>query len=205
MNRNWNYFLIVWIIVIAMGPVTLLLNFPLDKIFATQTSTISFFQRLVGLLLFSLIFTQIVIGSNMPKFIELFSGKIFRFHVVEGIVAYSLMILHPILGSLNGVSLLPVFVRYELLYNLGRFAFVLFTLAVFAALLRTQPFLTRHWRKFHILNYVAFYLIAIHSYFVGSDTKSLPFVIFWWMAVVVITLLIIKKLLRLSNTSARQS
>lgn len=194
MNRNWYIFLVVWILIVSFGPVTLLLNAPLSSIFSSSFGTINFFQRLAGLILFSLIFVQVVLGALMPRWTELLTGKIFKFHIVEGIAAYFLMILHIIFGTLLGFGFLPVFARSQLLYNFGRFAFLLFTVAVLAGLLRTKPFLIRHWRKFHILNYLAFYLIAIHSFFVGSDTRSFPFIVLWWIAVFVVTFLVLRKL-----------
>ncbi len=194
MNRNWYIFLVLWVFVVLIGPITLLLNFPLDKLFIRQVLTINFFQRLIGLILFSLIFTQVVLGSRLSSWVEKLTGKIFRFHIVEGVVSYILMIVHPVLGSLNGISLIPIFTRQELLYNLGRLGFMLFTIGVFAGLYRAQPFIIRHWKKFHILNYVAFYLITIHSYYVGSDTQSFPFIILWWVAVITISIIVISKL-----------
>lgn len=194
MNRNWNLFLVIWLIVVSVGPITLLINFPLESLFVKQALTINFFQRLIGLILFSLIFTQVVLGSQLSSWIEKLTGKIFRFHIVEGVVSYILMIAHPILGSLNGVSLIPIFTRNELLYNLGRFGFMLFTIGVFAGLYRSQPFIIRHWKKFHMLNYVAFFLIAVHSYYVGSDTQSFPFIVLWWIATITVSIIVILKL-----------
>ena len=187
-------FLAVWVLVLLIGPITLLVNFPFDSLFKQEVLTINFFQRLAGLLLFSLIFVQVVLGSQMGKLIEKLTGKVFRFHIVEGITTYVLMIAHPILGYLNGVSLIPIFTRNELLYNMGRLAFALFTIAVFAGLFRSEPFIIRHWKKLHILNYAAFYLIAIHSYYVGSDVRSFPFIILWWVAVTAVSIIVILKL-----------
>lgn len=205
MNKNWYWFLTVWMVIVLIGPLTLLINFPFEKLFSSQAVTINFFQRLIGLISFSLIFVQVVIGSMMPTLIEKLTSKLFRFHILEGIAIYMLIIAHPILGAINGVSLIFVFTREELLYNFGRIAFSLFTIGVFAGLFRSQPFLIRHWKKLHILNYVAFYLVAIHSYFVGSDTRGFPFIILWWIAVVSVSGILVYKWLNSLHQNLNQN
>lgn len=205
MNKNWYVFLAIWAFIVLIGPITLLMNFPLSSLFTKQAITINFFQRLVGLVLFSLIFAQVVIGSLMSKLVEKLTAKLFRFHIVEGIVSYILMIAHPVLGAINGVSLIFVFTREELLYNFGRAAFSLFTIGVFAGLFRSQPFLIRHWKKLHVLNYIAFYLIAIHSYYVGSDVQTFPFIILWWIAVISVTTIIVYKCLNNLHQNLNQN
>ncbi|MBI3443285.1 hypothetical protein HY008_01310, partial [Candidatus Woesebacteria bacterium] len=126
---------------------------------------------------------------------------IFNFHKAEGAVAYSLIVLHPFLFVLFNFKIKGVFDpfsvytdlcvlcsnRLEFFYTFGRIAFWLTTIAVLAAILRTQPWLRVHWRKFHILNYVVFLLVAFHSWNLGSDTHSTPFVWFFWVALLGVT------------------
>src|SRR3989304_4660000 len=151
-------FYFIWLLVLSIGPITILKVTPLDFALSTPVLTINFIQRIVALLAFSMLFWQIILGSFMDKWIEKLGGWVFKFHVLEGAV----------------------------IYTFGRVGFWLITLAVLAAKLRTQPWLRVHWRKFHILNYLAFIFISIHSRFTGTDTLTPPFVWFWWIATIVI-------------------
>lgn len=201
-GKNWYTFLGLWILALALVPLTVFRDTSIGSIFSNNLTTINVFQRLVGLTLFVLITAQIALGAYMAKLTDLLGGKIFRFHITEGIISYILMFVHPILGSLLGISLLPIFTRGELLYNLGRFAFILFTIAILAGLLRTKPFLVKHWRKFHILNYAAYSLIAVHSWFVGTDTRHFPFVIFYFTSVAVVSVTVAIKIYKLFRSSS---
>ena len=187
-------FFIIWILVLAIGPITILNGFSFELL-KHPTIAINFFQRVTGLVAFSLIFSQVVIGSNMSKLIEKLGAWVFKFHVVEGIFTYLLVLTHPLLAVLFNWKLKgtidPFYVftdfcilcktNLELFYTFGRVSFWLITIAVAAGLLRTQPWLRKNWKKFHYLNYLVFFLIAIHSWFVGSDVQSKPFVYFFYM------------------------
>ena len=125
----------------------------------------------------------------MDRWIEKFGGWVFKFHTTQGAIIYALIFAHASLFVLfnykAGGRIDPFYVftdlcvlcsnKTEFFYNLGRIGFWLITLAVVAARLRTQPWLRAHWRKFHILNYLAFMVIALHGRFIGSDTLSSPF------------------------------
>lgn len=175
----------------------ILLSFPLITLYFTSggidgiTSQFTNFQtatyfllRLVGLYAFVLLFIQLMVGAFMFEVRRIFGSKMLAFHITQGITIYILIFLHPTLyvlfniesnGFLQGLySLLPKFVQSELYYNLGRTAFLLFTVGIFAGLFRTRPYLLKHWRKLHSLNYIAFGLIIIHSGGVGSDTSTFP-------------------------------
>ena len=204
-------FYFIWLLVLSIGPITILKVTPLDFALSTPVLTINFIQRIVALLAFSMLFWQIILGSFMDKWIEKLGGWVFKFHVLEGAVIYSLVLPHPLLFVLlrfKSLGILDPFYVFtdvcvicanktEFLYTFGRVGFWLITLAVLAAKLRTQPWLRVHWRKFHILNYLAFIFISIHSRFTGTDTLTPPFVWFWWIATIVIIGIVIYKLLAL--------
>lgn len=162
------------------------------------TASTYLFLRLTGLYGFVLIFVQIMLGAYMDFARRIFGPKILNFHMREGIVAYGLILAHPILFLLNtalaGVPnalglLVPQFTTtYETYLSFGKFGFILLTLAVFAARFRNALFLQKHWRKFHILNYLAFWLIFVHSFNVGSDTRL---AIFSWLYPVMAVLVVL--------------
>lgn len=202
-------FFITWALILVVGPVTVLKTVPLELL-KNPTVMINFLQRIVGLLAFSLIFSQIVIGSIMNRLIEKFGVWVFKLHVIEGIFTYLLVLTHPILFVLLNWKLKgtidPFYVftdvcvicktNLDLFYTFGRVSFWLVTLAVTAGLLRTEPWLRKNWRKFHYLNYLAFFLIAIHSYFVGSDVQSKPFIYFYYFSISIVAVVLFYKLIR---------
>jgi len=201
-------FYLVWLLVLSIGPITILKVTPLDLALSTPVLTINFLQRIIGLLAFSMLFWQIILGSLMEKWIEKLGGWVFKFHVIEGAVIYSLVLLHPLLFVLfrfKSLGILDPFYVFtdvcvlcanktEFFYTFGRVGFWLITLAVVAAELRTQPWLRVHWRKFHILNYLAFVFVAIHGRFVGTDALTTPFVWFWWTSLPVVATTVIYRL-----------
>lgn len=155
------------------------------------------FLRLTGLYAFVLIFVQIMLGAFMNYWRGIFGTKVLNFHMREGIVAYGLILAHPAFFLLNALLanvpnplglLLPQFSNaYETYLSFGKIGFILLTIAVFAARFRNVGFLQNHWRKFHILNYIAFWLIFVHSFNLGSDTHTIPFSLLYpVMAVLVV-------------------
>lgn len=153
---------------------------------AQDTKTLTYlFLRLTGLYGFILIFVQIMLGAYMDFARTIFGPKALNFHMTQGIAAYGLILAHPVLFLLNMATagipnplilLLPNFTSaYETYLSFGKIGFILLTIAVFAGRARNISFLQKHWRKFHILNYVAFWFIFVHSFNVGSDVKTIPF------------------------------
>lgn len=155
------------------------------------------FLRLTGVYAFTLVFIQIILGAFMNYWRTVFGPKILNFHMREGIVAYGLILVHPAFFLLNALLanvpnplglLLPQFSNaYETYLSFGKIGFILLTIAVFAAKFRSASFLEKHWRKFHILNYIAFWFIFVHSLNLGSDTHTAPFSLLYpVMAVLVV-------------------
>lgn len=203
-----SIFFFIWTLTLFVVPLTVFKVTPLKLVFINSNATLNVLQRLAGLLAFALLFWQIILGSFMEKWIEKFGAGTFKFHVTEGAVAYALILAHPLLflffNFSIGKGLDPFYVftdicvlcpnRTELFYTLGRVSFWLVTLAVIAAKFRTWNWLRLHWRKFHLLNYLAFILIAIHARFVGTDASTSPFVWFWWLALGLVLGIVVFKL-----------
>lgn len=198
----------LWFLVLLPGPITALKLTPLASISNNQILLTNFFQRVVALVAFPMIFVQIILGSFMTRFTEKLGGWALKFHLLQGATIYSLVVLHPLLFVLMNFKargvIDPFYVftelcvlcssRQELWYTLGRVSFWLITLAVVAAKLRNQPWWRVHWRKFHILNYLTFFLIAAHAWFSGTDVWEPPFVVFYWISVTGVFLTVIYKL-----------
>jgi predicted ferric reductase len=150
-----------------------------------------------------------MLGAFMERWINKFGGWVFNFHVFNGIVIYTLAILHPLAFLLSrhfiGAGLDPIFVflgfcfycqtKLDLYYTLGRIAFWLITIGVLAGFLRkSTPFMRFNWRKFHILNYVAFLIIGVHGYLLGTDFLTQPFFTFSIIAYLLVIYTIVRKL-----------
>lgn len=149
---------------------------------------INLVQRITGITAFVLITLQIYLSS---------SRKLIKYHMLNGILAYFFVFLHPVLMIVYRYILYqkmdPFYVftdacllcdgAYEYYINFGRIAFYLITIAVIAVKFRyINNWLKTNWRKLHILNYVAFYFVSIHAYSLGSDSSTKLFIYFFWLA-----------------------
>ena len=204
-------FYLLWLSAISLGPITIFRSTPLREVIGNDLEVINLLQRITGLLAFTLLSFQLVLGPLMPTFVEKMGGWIFNFHITEGLGTWGIILLHPTLFvflnyKIEGLSsaLLTFLPRFsptqEIWYSFGKFALILITIAVLAGYFREKPFLRRNWRKFHILNYFAFVFVAIHAYFSGTDSPSAPFSWFYWMAIGVIVLVTLLRLKRLRKT-----
>ena len=158
---------------------------------------------LFGLLAFTMVWYQVLLGSN-GWWLYRRAPVLLRFHRTHGIIAFSFAVLHPVLliAAVGLTAFLQKsFVPAELrIYaTIGTIQLVLLTIAVLVALVRRMPWLRRHWKKFHILNYVVFILIWIHSWFLGTDVQTtwLRFLwVFFALAVFVSTVFRVTHLFR---------
>lgn len=196
MNKNKFWFFVIWFGLLSLAPITVYLNG-----LYTPLNTI---QRLFGLWVFTLMFVQIILGTFMTRITEKLGGWIYKFHIFEGLLVYFLILIHMssyvFMMYFAGNSFDPFYVfvdvcvlcgrAREFYLNFGRIAFWFVTIAILAGLMRTtHPFLRVHWKKFHILNYLAFMLVGAHSIFVGSDVGTFPFSILHGPALIIATVL----------------
>ncbi len=199
MNKKIVFFL-VWLVIISIGPITVVKDTPLSLAISSQAFLLNYLQRIVGTAAFGLLLFQIMLGSFMKTWTQKLGAWVFKFHLFEGALIYSLIILHPLLFVLYNFKIKgvldPFYVytdlcvlcsnKLEFFYNFGRIAFWLITIAVLAAKFRTYPALRRYWRKFHILNYLAFFAVAYHSWNLGTDVRMTPFVWLYWTALALV-------------------
>jgi predicted ferric reductase len=206
--RNKIIFWTILVATLGLVPLTILptLNFAVIRM---PNVALSVFQRVFGLSTFVLLFWQIIIGANMESFAKKVGNWIFNFHVWEGIVIYSLIVLHPLMFMFlqhfvgRGTDPINVFLgvclfcnpKIEYIFTLGRIAFWLLTIGVFAGFYRhANSFMKANWRKFHALNYVAFLLVGIHGFIFGPDLPSKSFIYFAIPAYLIVLYTILRKL-----------
>ena len=207
--KNKLIFLGIMIATLVLVPATILPSVNLAFTLKHLPSILNLLQRFIGLILFVLVFWQIMLGAYMEKLYEKFGNWIFDFHVWEGITIYLLAIVHPLIfltyRHYTGVGTDPVFVflgfcgycqtNLDFYYTLGRIGFWLLTIAVFAGLFRSSTtFLKKNWRKFHVINYLVFIGIGIHGFLLGSDFSFPPFIYFAILASLLVLYTVLRKL-----------
>jgi len=198
-------FYAIWVLIMLSGPITIFRNVVLSQVLSSNLVLLNTFQRLTGTMAFSLIFMQIMIGSNMDKFVQILGSKAYRIHIVQGLLVYATAFSHPIFESLIVftvsrkvadaffVVIPSLNTQRDILLTFGKMGLALLTIGVVAAYFRTKPVFRKYWRYFHYFNYVVFFLIAFHAR-VGTDLGSLPFDSFYWAAIVIVSLTLMYKL-----------
>ncbi len=194
LKKRRRAFLFVWALLVLASPLTLLSNANIERVFSNDFLALNLFQRVFGLIAFTLLASQIVLGSLMDKWVKHFGGWTYKFHVTEGIFTYALVLLHPFMQTIidfkvGGIaaSLLTFLPGKDIYLNFGKLGFTLITLSFIAGYFRTKPFFRKNWKKFHILSYFAFYFSAYHAWVLGTDTKQAPFMLIFWVLVVSVT------------------
>ena len=181
---------LIWIFVVFITLSVTIKATPLTFVSSSQVRLFSFVQRNLGLIALNFIFLQILIGAFIKPLSKIFGNYIYKFHIIEGIIAYFMALLHPIFYLLviklsgHGFDPYVAFVNicllcktpYDYYLTIGRISFWLLTIGIFAAIFRNMGnWLMKHWKDLHILNYLVFILIALHGFFLGSDFRSIIF------------------------------
>ena len=179
---------------------------------------LNYFVRLSALLAFVLMADQIFTGAFLDRITTKLGGWFFHYHIIQGAIAYALIIAHPFLYFVflsvarNTINPFYIYTEFcvicttqsELFITLGRIAFWLSLVTAFAAIFRVKIYQLRpYWRYIHILNYVIFILIAIHAKFKGTDVMGTPFKWIYFAAVGLVLFTTIYKLLLYFKTNFR--
>lgn len=140
---------------------------------------------LVGLYAFTLVWSQVVLGSGMNLWRKVYP-KIEGYHRKQGVFTLLFAITHPTL-LLIGVGPTAYFTRTYVAPELMLFVWFgyvqlfLLILTALAALLRKKiAWLRARWRVIHVLNYLVFILVWFHSWFLGSDVQPTNLKYLWW-------------------------
>lgn len=205
LSRRKYIFLTLWALVVLSGPIAVLRNTPLDNITIDSINFFNFLQRISGVLLFSLIFTQIILGSQMDKMNQIVGSKAYWFHITQGVGIFFLVLFHPLMElvityqiSESILKALAIFIprlntQNEVYLTFGKLGVVILCLTISAGYFRTKQILRRYWHTIHLLNYALFYLVYYHMR-VGQDITTPPFLWVTWLALVSVTMSLILKL-----------
>lgn len=204
-------FWIIWLTIVSLGQYVILKTVVSPKVFSDYGLTLNFFERISGVFIFTLLFIQIILGAYMDKLTSKFGGWIFKVHVIQGPIIYLLALIHPFFLLIFNFKLFhtldPFYIytqacllcktNLELFYTFGRLGLWLLTIGVFAALFRNSDvWLKKNWRKLHALNYLVFFLVAIHGYLLGNDFKIFPLNYFFNVSVITVLSTMILKLFK---------
>jgi len=201
MSFNIKKYLIYffWFAIVLSGPITILRNSN-SLTFSDPIALLNFFQRLFGMLAFSLLFMQIILGSFLDFWLRVLGAKAYRLHTQQGLFSYALILIHPIIFSLINLKIWGILAFLasflpgkDLFLNFGKMAFLFLTIGIAAAYFRTKPFFRRNFIKFHYLNYLAFFFVRIHAGGLGSDVKIFPFSFVFNLAPIAVSIIILYK------------
>jgi DMSO/TMAO reductase YedYZ heme-binding membrane subunit len=160
--------------------------------------------RAAGLLGYIALFLAILSHEYMKDMRQLYGRPYLVIHHWLARVGLLLALLHPILMawlSKDPSAFIPQFGSVRLFLMLGgRPALYLILIAVAAGFLRAS--IKSFWKYLHWLNYVAFFLIFVHAWLLGTNASSgILSVIFPAMALIVLVVFVRKHLLKARTAS----
>lgn len=211
MKKNKIIFWVIWLTIVSLGQYAILKTVVFPKVFSDYGLTLNFLGRLSGIFIFTLLFIQIILGAYMEKLSSKFGGWIFKVHAIQGLVIYLLALIHPLfllIFNFKVFHIIDPFYIYtqvcflcknksEFLYTFGRLAIWFLTIGVFVAIFRSSDsWLNKNWRKLHTLNYLVFFFVAIHGYFLGGDFNVFPLNYLFYTSVITVLSTIILKLFK---------
>jgi DMSO/TMAO reductase YedYZ heme-binding membrane subunit len=183
-NKNRTLLFILYLILIISAPISVLSKTSSELIYSDDILLLSIVQRISGLLAFTFLFIQIVLGSSLGFWIKKLGSISYKFHIKNGLLAYIFILSHPIIQLLldlkvGGIVYAATSLVFEKNFyvGLGKISFLVLTGSISAAYFRTKLLLRRNWQIIHKLNYIAFFLVSLHSWNLGTDIKSFPFLI----------------------------
>jgi DMSO/TMAO reductase YedYZ heme-binding membrane subunit len=139
--------------------------------------------RLFGLYAFTFLWGQLMVGPFMKPLSRLYGQNWLPFHRLQGLLALLLAVLHPLIlyvafvvwtGSFNWFEAVLSYTPQVTWVWLGETALLLMALTITTALLMRRPWLRRKWHWIHLLNYVVFGLVWVHSFLLGSEAHTFP-------------------------------
>ena len=137
--------------------------------------------NIAGLIAFSILVMQFVLAARF-KFIDRIYGldRIMVFHKRMGIIAFLLILLHPVLLSLSYGSWFLFTFDTSLQVNLGKATFVLLLILIFMALFYRLLRLDYNvWKWLHKLAVAVLISGFLHSFFIGEHMQNPGLRIYW--------------------------
>lgn len=148
---------------------------PVDRLFIVF--------RLCGLYAFTLIWSQIILGTLRIPLTKIYGSRILKVHMTLGLFTLLFTILHPLFfymaHLLQHTSPFEAMDQYlgpsaDFYGDLGVIAIGILFITVCTAQFRTHPLLKKYWRLIHYANYLIFILVFLHSYNIGSEVHLQP-------------------------------
>jgi DMSO/TMAO reductase YedYZ heme-binding membrane subunit len=157
--------------------------------------------RTLALVGFVTLFWAIVSSEYMRELRKVFGRPFLKIHHTLTVIAWVLIVAHPAsYAALAGSAdvFVPIFTPLNsLLQWAGRPALYLFGLATLAGLLRKS--VKAYWKYVHKLNYVAFLLVFVHAWLIGTDLSSTLLRILWAAMAAVVLWFALRKALGTSR------
>jgi predicted ferric reductase len=204
-------FWIIWLALVFVGQFTILKSVSFPKVLTDFGLTLNLLERVSGVFIYTLLFVQIISGAYMDKLTNKLGGWIFKVHTIQGPFIYLFALIHPLLLLVFNYKIfhtLDPFYIYtqvcflcktnrELFYTFGRLGLWFLSIGVFVALFRnSDDWLKMNWRKLHALNYIAFFFVALHGYFIGGDFRIIPLNYLFYASLILVVSTIILKIVR---------
>lgn len=153
--------------------------------------------RVAALSGYTALFWAILASEYMREMRTLFGQPFLNVHHSLVRIGWVLIVIHPVtvaLWSNSFTVLVPIFTPFsEFLLWAGRPALYLFLIATVAGIVRRR--IKDWWKQIHWLNYLAFSLVFIHSWLIGTDLGSGLLRVIWAaMAGIVLYVFVHKRL-----------
>jgi DMSO/TMAO reductase YedYZ heme-binding membrane subunit len=162
---------------IVTGLLVLSYLIPLIVLFSNFSPTTGFILRGIGLIAFTSIFVQIMLGSFRPFFNKTYdSVKIYWFHNYLGLITLVLALVHAGARSLLFGVINTLLLNTNLAVNLGMIALYFMVLTVGTSDLKfffKVKIGYNFWRMIHLLNYILFILVYVHAVMIGTEFNSI--------------------------------
>jgi len=168
---------ILSIALIAVAIAALVLPHTLPEISEGEVAHV--LTRIFALFGFLFLSVATIITPFLTEVAKAFGRPFLRVHHVLAAVGIALITLHPVFNAIDRLSLsvfIPVFNSWLGFWTFaGRPAFIIFYVAVVAALLRSRA--PRYWRPFHALMYIVLLFGIVHANLIGEDLQNLGIMI----------------------------
>lgn len=156
-------------------------------------------DRASGLFAYLFLFLAILSSEYMRQMKKIFGKGFIAIHHHIARIGVTLMLIHPIAFALEESSFLvfiPVLLPIKDFLELaGRPALYLILIATLAGMYRKK--IIKKWKKIHYLNYIAFPLLFVHSWLIGTDLQSGIMQLLWFtMFFLVIAIFIHKHIIK---------
>jgi len=151
------------------------------------SDSFSFYIRLGALFGFTALFIATTMAPFMVQLYKIFGKPFIKLHHLYSIMGLILITLHPTVFALSVLDItvfIPVFYPWIDFWRLaGRPALILIYIAVLAAILRKK--ISKSWKFFHILNYIALFFGYIHGLLIGTDFQNIGIAIIFTIMIII--------------------